>query len=136
MTLIYPIIAAVLSALLEGVRIKMSHGKVANINKMVTYSVGAILFAVCIDLSTDYYDNILPHHVLCYLIYFAAVRGVVYDPLLNRLRGLPIDYKSASTNSIIDRLIGNRVNFLLLRLFYFAISIIFGFIWLYLLRNI
>lgn len=135
MTIAYPILSAVIAALIESVRIGLSKGSVTNINKSVTYFIGLSLFLTCLDLSTNYYYELSFIQVVCYLVYFAAVRGVIYDPLLNVLRGLPVDYKSKSTNSVIDILIGNRVNFFLFRFIYLAISIIFGIIWLNLLQN-
>jgi hypothetical protein len=44
--------------------------------------------------------------------------------LLNLLRGLPIDYKSETTNSIIDIMIGNKLSFILYRSIYLSIAII------------
>ena len=135
MTLIYPIFAAIISAIIEAIRINLSKGTVDNINKLWTYTIGFCMFGACLALSVDYYDEIWPQDVLCYTIYFAFVRGVIYDPLLNSLRGLKIDYKSNTTNSIIDRKIGNRVNFWVLRIIYLAIALISGFVWLYLLQK-
>jgi hypothetical protein len=135
MTLIYPILAAIISALIEGLRINLSKGKVVNINKLWTYTIGFCMFGVCIALSVDYYDEIWPQDVFCYVVYFALVRGVIYDPLLNVLRGLSVDYKSKTTNSIIDRAVGNRVNFWILRIIYFAFALISGIIWIYLLKK-
>ena len=135
MTLIYPIFAAIISALIEALRINLSKGAVENINKLWTYTIGFCMFGVCIALSVDYYDEIWPQDVFCYVVYFAFVRGVIYDPLLNVLRGLSVDYKSKTTNSIIDRAVGNRVNFWLLRVIYFAFALISGIIWIYLLQK-
>ncbi len=135
MTLIYPIFAAIISALIEGLRINLSKGYVENINKLWTYTIGFCMFGFCLGLSVDYYDEILPLDVLCYIIYFASVRGVIYDPLLNILRGLSVSYTSKSTNSIIDRVVGNRVNFWVLRIIYFVISLLSGIVWIYLLQK-
>ena len=135
MTFIYCIFAAIISALIEGLRIKLSKGKVDNINKLWTYTIGFCMFGVCLALSVGYYDEIWPLDVMCYAIYFASVRGVVYDPLLNVLRGLSVDYTSKTTNSIIDRVVGNRVNFWVLRIIYLAFALISGFIWITLLRK-
>jgi hypothetical protein len=133
MTLIYPIFAAIISALIEGLRINISKGKVVNVNKLWTYTIGFCMFGFCLALSVGYYDEIWPLDVACYAIYFASARGVIYDPLLNVLRGLSVDYTSKTTNSIIDRAVGNRVNFWLLRIIYLVIAIIFGYLWIYLL---
>jgi hypothetical protein len=135
MTLIYPIFAAVISALIEAIRIKLSKGSVYNINKLWTYTIGFCMLGACLALSVDYYDEIWPQDVFCYAVYFAFVRGVIYDPLLNLLRGLSVDYKSKTTNSIIDRKIGNRVNFWVLRIIYLAFALISGIIWIYLLKK-
>jgi len=135
MTFIYCIFAAIISALIEALRIKLSKGKVDNINKLWTYTIGFCMFGVCLALSVGYYDEIWPLDVMCYMIHFASVRGVIYDPLLNLLRGLSVGYTSKSTNSIIDRAVGNRVNFWVLRIIYLAIALISGFIWITLLRK-
>lgn len=135
MTLIYCIFAAIISALIEALRIKLSKSEVVNISKLWTYTIGFCMFGICLALSIDYYDEIYPLEVACYAIYFASVRGVIYDPLLNVLRGLSVDYTSKSTNSIIDRTIGSKINFWMLRGIYLLISFIFGFIWLFLLQK-
>ena len=135
MTFIYCIFAAIISALIEALRIKLSKGKVDNINKLWTYTIGFCMFGVCLALSVGYYDEIWPLDVACYAIYFASVRGVVYDPLLNVLRGLSVGYTSKTTNSIIDRTVGNRVNFWVLRIIYLAFALISGIIWITLLRK-
>jgi hypothetical protein len=124
MILLYPILSAILSTCIEWLRIRLSYGKVSNVNKLWTYTIGVILFAASLSLSVDYYDDISPLYVLCYAMHFASVRGVIYDPLLNLLRGLPIDYKSETTNSIIDIMIGNKLSFILYRSIYLSIAII------------
>jgi hypothetical protein len=135
MTLIYPIFAVVISALIEALRINLSKGRVDNINKLWTYTIGFLMLGACLALSLDYYDEVWPQDVFCYVVYFAFVRGVIYDPLLNLLRGLSVDYKSKTTNSIIDRKIGNRVNFWVLRIIYLLLAVISGIIWVYLLKK-
>lgn len=135
MTLIYPIAAAVICAMIESARIFVSNGYTPNINKLWTITIGVFFFGLCLAFSVRYYDYIMPLDVMCYMVYFASVRGVLYDPSLNILRGLSVDYKSKTTNSIIDKKIGNRVNFWVLRLIYLAIALISGFIWLYLLQE-
>lgn len=134
MTLIYPIFAAIITAIIEAIRIYLSRGFLSNVNKLWTYTIGILFFGLCLALSVGYYDDILPLDVAFYMIYFASVRGVIYDPLLNVLRGLKIDYTSKTTNSIIDISIGNRVNFWVLRIIYLSISLISGYIWITLLR--
>jgi hypothetical protein len=135
MTLIYPIFASLITVVIEAIRIYLSKGFTANINKLWTYTIGVLFFGVCLALSVGYYDEIWPLDVMCYMVYFASVRGVLYDPLLNVLRGLSVDYTSKTTNSIIDRAVGNRVNFLVLRIIYLGIALISGFIWITLLRK-
>jgi len=128
MTLIYPIFASLITVVIEAIRIYLSKGFTANINKLWTYTIGVLFFGVCLALSVGYYDEIWPLDVMCYMVYFASVRG-------NVLRGLKIDYTSKTTNSIIDRVIGNRVQFWVLRIIYLAIALISGFIWITLLRR-
>lgn len=135
MTLIYPIASAVICAIIEAARIFVSYGHRYNVNKVWTYTIGISFFGLSLAFSVGYYDEIWPLDVMCYMIYYASVRGVIYDPLLNVLRGLPVDYKSKTTNSKIDRVIGNRVQFWVLRIIYLAIAIISGFIWITLLRK-
>ena len=122
MTLTYPILSAIIAAFIEWVRIKLSFGRVSNVNKLWTYTIGVIFFAASLSLSVNYYDDISPLYVLCYALHFASVRGVIYDPLLNLLRGLPIDYKSKTTNSVIDAMIGNKMSFILYRSIYLGIA--------------
>jgi len=122
MTLTYPILSGIIAAFIEWVRIKLSFGRVSNVNKLWTYTIGVIFFAASLSLSVNYYDDISPLYVLCYALHFASVRGVIYDPLLNLLRGLPIDYKSKTTNSVIDAMIGNKMSFILYRSIYLGIA--------------
>jgi hypothetical protein len=133
-TFLAPIAAALVAASIEAVRINAIKGIADNVNKLWTITIGVILFVVCLSLSVGYYDDVLPHHVLVYVIYFAACRGVIYDITLNLLRGLEIDYKSATTNSRIDQFT-NKYRFWMTRAIYAIISAITGTIWQQLLLH-
>jgi hypothetical protein len=128
MTLIYPIFAAVICAVIEFIRIMKSWG-VPNVNKLWTITIGVIFFIICLALSVGYYDNILLYHVLIYAMYFSACRGLVYDILLNTLRGLPVDYKSKSTNSKLDQML-IKFDFWLIKAFYLVLGILSGMLWI------
>ena len=128
MTLIYPIFAAVICAVIEFIRIMKSWG-VPNVNKLWTVTIGLIFFAICLALSVGYYDNILLYHVVIYAMYFAACRGLIYDILLNTLRGLPVGYKSKSTNSKIDQML-IKFDFWLFKAFYLVLGILSGLLWI------
>lgn len=129
MTLIYPILFAAVCAVIEAARIRSTYGKVANINKLWTITIAILFFGVSLLLSVDYYDNILPYHIVIYGIYFACCRGVVYDILLNILRGLRADYKSESTNSKIDQML-DSFDFWLMKAFYITLGILMGVLWI------
>src|SRR5688572_16619320 len=91
------IIAVILSAFIEGIRIEGVKGKVFNVKKWVSVLIGAGLFGVVLlifGLNKWYF--ILPEMLF--------LRATLYDPVLNRLRGLKWDYISTSTNSWLDRL--------------------------------
>lgn len=128
MTLIYPILFAAVCAVIEFIRILKAWG-VPNINKLWTVTIGVIFFAISLALSVDYYDEIWPYHVIIYGIYYASCRGFIYDILLNILRGLPVDYKSKSTNSKIDKAL-YRFDFWLLKAFYVVLGILNGILWI------
>ena len=134
LTFLAPIAAALVSASIEAVRIYGIKGIAPNVNKLWTITIGVILFFVCLALSVGYYDNVLPHHVLVYAIYFAACRGVLYDITLNLLRGLEIDYKSATTNSRIDQFT-NKYSFWMTKAIYAIIAVITGTLWQQLLLH-
>jgi hypothetical protein len=124
LTFLLPICAAILCAAIEWVRITISHGKVKNINKIITWSVGVIMFAVCLSIILDYYDDASFFGVLFYGLYYASARGVMYDICLNKFRGLRWSYKSETTNSVLDKLYNSAVPFWLIRIVYVIILLI------------
>ncbi len=132
-SLILPIAAALLCALIEYGRIIWSFG-VDNVNKLWSVTIGVIFFAVCLALSVNYYDEIWPHHVAVYALYYACCRGVFYDIALNLLRGLSIDYKSSTTNSKIDKFT-YKYSFWLIKSVYLGITIATGYLWQQLLLH-
>lgn len=119
---LYPIFAAIITAIIEAVRIYLSRGGVFNVNKLWTYTIGFLAFGVCLALTLDYFQDAPFFKVMFYGIYFASCRGLIYDIVLNTLRGLPVDYKSKSTNSIIDS--NMNINFYLLRLIYLVLGFV------------
>jgi steroid 5-alpha reductase family enzyme len=129
-TLLFPVLATILCAIIDFLRIKFSYGKVENIDKFWTISIGVILFTVCLDLSFVYTDELSPLMVLVYLLYYLSVRLTFYSPLLNVLRGLDIFYRSTTTNSRIDQLL-NKYNItpLAVMVIGFVLTFIFAFIW-------
>lgn len=129
LTFFLPVGAAILCAIIESLRIFYSHGFVPNINKFWTVTIAIFLFGACLALSVDYYDDIMPDDVLWYALYYTGWRGLIYDMLLNYLRGLPLNYISATTNSIIDRIFVRGVHFLVPKFVYLIIVIIFGYLW-------
>ena len=129
LSLIYPILSTILCALIEWVRIKLSFGRVQNVSKFWSVTIALLFFGVCLALSVNYYDNILPWHVFYYGMYFAGCRGLFYDPLLNSFRGLSLTYFSTLTNSRVDRLAANLGGFWALRLISLFTSLIFGYLW-------
>jgi hypothetical protein len=128
LTIIAPIASAILCAIIEFIRIELSFGKVSNVNKLWSITIGILFFMVCLSVSVGYYDDLLPHHVLVYSIYFAACRGMFYDVMLNILRGLELDYKSGTTNSRIDQFT-NKYSFWMTKAIYLIIALITGYIW-------
>ena len=127
MTLIYPIFAAVICAVIEFIRIMKSWG-LPNVNKLWTITIGVIFFAICLALSVTYYDDIRLYLLLIYAMYYAACRGVIYDILLNLFRGVGIGYKSSTTNSQLDQMLV-RFDFWLLKSFYLVLCILSGLLW-------
>jgi len=119
---LHPIFAAIITAIIEAIRIRLSYGRVRNVNKLWTYTIGFLAFGVCLALTLDYFEDAPFFKVMFYGVYFASCRGLIYDIVLNTFRGLPIDYKSKSTNSIIDMNI--NVNFYLLRLIYLVLGFV------------
>lgn len=113
------ILAVLLSAFIEGIRIEAAKGKVLNIPKWVSVLIGAGLFAVVFWIFNPlqwYY--ILPE--------MAFMRGLLYDPVLNRLRGLKWNYVSPKTNSMLDRLEAKiGLHFTAQRILYGILALIF-----------
>jgi hypothetical protein len=130
MTFLYPFFANILASFIDYLRIKLSFGKVQNVDKFWTISIAIVFFALCLDLSFSYYDEISPLKVLVYLIYFSFVRLLIYSPILNLLRGLPILYRSKTTNSKVDQFLNNyNISPLLVVNFAILGTILFGYIW-------
>lgn len=126
---IYTISAVILSILIESIRIRVSYGKVQNVNKVITFIIGVTLFSVCLALIyTDYYYTPNPIEVGLYALFYASVRGVLYDPLLNLWTDKELDYVSTNTNSVIDWIerIGLKWGFWTERLIYLLLTIITG----------
>jgi hypothetical protein len=130
LTFILPVISAVICAGIEYFRIKAAHGKIDNVNKFWSVNIAFVFFGLCLALSVDYYDYILPHHVLFYALYFIGCRGLFYDVCLNLFRGLPFDYFSKTTNSLTDNLFRNLGGFWALRAVSLFTYLIFGYLWL------
>lgn len=89
----------ILSAYVESIRIKKGWGKRDNVIKPITWGIALVGF-VAISL-------IFPAGIVgtaCFAVAAALTRGVLYDPFLNKFRGLPLEYQSNTTNSIIDPL--------------------------------
>ena len=112
------ITAVILSAFIEGIRIEGVKGKVFNVKKWVSVLIGAALFGVVLlifGLNKLYF--ILPEMIF--------LRATLYDPVLNRLRGLKWDYVSTSTNSWLDRLEAKiGLHFVAQRVLYGIISLV------------
>lgn len=129
---IYTIIANLIAVCIESIRIKSAFGKVANINKFVTYTIGYIMFGLTLAFTYADYYYYTPNvwQILLFALFFISVRGVIYDPILNLLTGKKIDYVSTSTNSIIDQIerLGLKWSFYTQRIVYMTISIITGLI--------
>ncbi len=140
MFVLYTVIAIIVSVLIEAVRIKASHGEVANINKVVTFTIGALLFGINLALiyKDSYYNTPGVFEIAILGTFYAAVRGVLYDPILNIVRGKSISYTSTTTNSIIDFIerIGLKWSFWMERLVYLLIALLSGFIYTALQINI
>jgi hypothetical protein len=129
---LYTIAATLLSVLIESIRIRISYGKVQNVNKVVSFIIGATLFSFCLVLIyTDYYYTPNPIEVGLYTLFYASVRGVLYDPLLNLWTGKKLDYVSTNTNSVVDWIerIGLKWGFWTERLVYLSLAITTGLIY-------
>ena len=105
MTLILPILATIICAFVNFLRIKATYGKVTNINKVITVSLGICFYLFCLDLSFSNSYDITPLKSVVYAAYYVCIRLAFYNPFLNLMRGLDIFYRSETTNSVIDRLL-------------------------------
>jgi hypothetical protein len=129
MFILYTILANILSSLIEAIRIKITYGKVENLNKVVSFLIGATLFGFCLALIyNNYYDTPSFIEIVIYSLFYASIRGLFYDPFLNLFRGKKIDYTSSTTNSIIDQIEKLDFDFTFWheRFFYLISSIITG----------
>ena len=135
LTFILPALSAILAAFIEWLRIVATHGKVANVSKFISVNIAVILFIVCLALSVDYYSEVTPGDVLVYGLYYIGCRGLFYDVCLNACRGLPLDYFSDHTNSLIDNLSRNLGGFWALRLISVLFIVLFGYLWQLLRSN-
>lgn len=113
------ILAVLLSAFIEGIRIEAAKGKVLNIPKWVSVLIGAALFAVVFWIFKP-----LQWYYIVPEMFF--MRGLLYDPVLNRLRGLKWNYVSPKTNSLLDRLEAKiGLHFTAQRILYGVLALIF-----------
>ena len=116
------IIAVILSAYVECVRIRAVLSKRLNVRKWVSITIGAGLFFLIVWI----FGKTEPQAVWLAFEY-ACLRGVFYDPFLNRFRGLPLTYESDSTNSLLDKLQAKLgISFTLERILFALAAIIFG----------
>ena len=113
------ILAIFISAFIEGCRIEAVKGRWINVPKWVTWLIGAALFGVVLWIfKPDKWYFIVPE--------MAFLRGLLYDPILNRLRGLKWDYVSERTNSWMDRLEAKiGLHFVAQRILYGILALIF-----------
>lgn len=129
MFIVYTIAAIIVSVLIETIRIRVSYGKVQNISKVVSFTIGAALFGVCLALIyTNYYYTPGLIEVGLYGLFYACVRGILYDPLLNLGTNKKLNYVSINTNSVIDWIerIGLKWGFWTERLIYLFLTILIG----------
>jgi hypothetical protein len=129
LTFILPAISAVICAGIEYLRIKATHGRVANVSKFWSVTISFVFFGLCLALSVDYYDDVMPDQVLIYGLFYAGCRGFLYDIVLNMLRGLSISYKSGTTNSLTDNILNKAMSFWTIRAVYLAVSLFLGLIY-------
>jgi hypothetical protein len=130
MFVLYTVIAVIITTLIETARIFFAYGQVENINKIVTYTIGATLFGInlaCI-YANSYYNTPGVFEILVLGVFYAAVRGVLYDPILNVARGKNINYTSITTNSVVDFIerVGLKWGFWTERLVYLLIAVLTG----------
>jgi hypothetical protein len=114
------IIAAIfLSDLIENWRINAVKGRWVNVPKWASNLIGAALFGIVIwifGFKQWYY--ILPEMLF--------IRAALYDPFLNKLRGLKWDYVSERTNSWLDKIEAKiGLHFVAQRISYGILALIF-----------
>jgi len=140
MFVLYTVIAVVISVLIEAARIKAAQGKVENINKVVTYTIGALLFGINLALiyKDGYYNTPGVFEIAVLGVFYASVRGVLYDPMLNVARDRSINYTSTTTNSIVDFIerVGLKWGFWTERLAYLFVAVLSGLLYTALQINI
>jgi hypothetical protein len=115
------IVLTFFAALIDDIRISGTWGKVKNINHKLSVLVG-VLFAVIVLVLFN------PAKWVLFLLMCICIRGVFYDPFLNLLRGLEIDYTSETTDSVTDQFLKDFwverlayfVFFIALSLYYYA----------------
>lgn len=125
----YLILATAICALIDALRIKAVKGEVVNINKRYTVLFGELfcivgVFIYCSHPHISFLQFIINTLIFCLL--FVSVRGVFYDAILNKMRGLKIDYESETTNSEIDHIETDaKLGFWTQRIIYLLASIVF-----------
>lgn len=97
----FTFIAAVLYTFFEWLRIKFSWGKVSNINHVLSLLIALICFAAMLII---FKQPLFTWQTFWYGLYFASVRGMIYDPLLNIFCGRYIDYEGTTSNNKTDNL--------------------------------
>ena len=115
------IVLTFFAALIDDIRISETWGKVKNINHKLSILVG-VLFAVIVLVLFN------PIKWQLFLLMCICIRGVFYDPFLNLMMGLVIDYTSETTDSITDQFLKDFwverlayfVFFIALSLYYYA----------------
>lgn len=107
------ILATILAAFIDFLRIKAKKGEVANIQHVWSWLIGGVFLLICVLL-------LKIEHWIVYTFVCIGIRAVFYDPVLNLLRQLPIDYTSKTTTSRIDKWERLVNNFWVERLLYVA----------------
>jgi len=97
----FTFLAAVLYTFIEWLRIKFSWGKVPNIDHGLSFLIAFACFTAMIFI---FNQPILTWQTFWYGLYFASVRGMIYDPLLNFFCGRYLDYEGTTSNNKTDRL--------------------------------
>jgi hypothetical protein len=124
----YSVISAVICAFIDYMRIRTTEGTVLNISKSWTVFYGGLLCFVGYCIFNNNPQTFLEFIIgfITYCISFASIRGVIYDPSLNLMRGKKIDYESNTTNSKIDhKEVNLSLTFWKQRALYLILAIIF-----------